>query len=124
MAENENKAVGGTIARRELVTAIILSIVTCGIYGIYWFITISEDVNTLTDDHTTSGGMAFVLTLVTCGIYGYFWVYKLGKRLYEYQKARGEEASDNSILYVVLQFFGLGIVTYALIQDTLNNYAA
>ena len=122
MAENETKAVG-TIARRELVTAIILSIVTCGIYGIYWFITISEDVNTLTDDHTTSGGMAFVLTLITCGIYGYYWVYKLGQRIYTFQKARGEEATDNSILYVVLQFFGLGIVAYALIQDTLNKYA-
>ena len=122
MAENETKAVG-TIARRELVTAIILSIVTCGIYGIYWFIAVSEDVNTLTDDHTTSGGMAFVLTLITCGIYGYYWVYKLGQRIYNFQKARGEEATDNSILYVVLQFFGLGIVAYALIQDTLNKYA-
>lgn len=26
------------IQRREIVTAIILSLVTCGIYGIYWFI--------------------------------------------------------------------------------------
>ena len=112
-----------TIAKRDLVVAIILSIVTCGIYGIYWFIVMTEDVNTLTDDHKTSGGLAFVLTLITCGIYGYYWAYMMGKRIYEYQQKRGEIASDNSVLYLVLQIFGLGIVNYALIQTDLNKYA-
>lgn len=111
------------IAKRDIVVAIILSLVTCGIYGIYWFIVLSEDVNTLTDDHTTSGGVAFLLSLVTCGIYGIYWVYKLGRRLYEYQLANKEEASDYSILYVVMNIFGFGLVTYALIQDTVNKYA-
>ena len=112
-----------TIARRDLAVTIILSIVTCGIYGIYWFIMLTEDVNTLTNDHKTSGGTAFVLTLITCGIYGIYWAYSMGKRMYEYQQSRGEVASDNSVLYLVLELFGFGIVTYALLQDTLNKYA-
>ena len=121
MAEKEIKS--PTIARRDLAVAIILSIITCGIYGIYWFIVMTEDVNALTDDHKTSGGMAFVLTLVTCGIYGIYWAYSMGKRMYEYQSARGENVSDNSVLYLVLTIFGFGIVVYALLQDTLNKYA-
>ena len=121
--KKETKAVTPTIAKRDIAIAIILSIVTCGIYGIYWFIVMTEDVNTLTDDHKTSGGLAFVLTLITCGIYGYYWAYMMGKRIYEYQQAKGEVASDNSVLYLVLQLFGLGIVDYALIQSELNKYA-
>lgn len=31
--------------------------------------------------------------------------------------------SNTGILYIVLTFLGLGIVSYALMQDTLNNYA-
>ena len=31
--------------------------------------------------------------------------------------------SNTGILYIVLCFLGLGIVSYALMQDTLNNYA-
>ena len=119
----ENKVVNSGIKRRDIAITIILSIVTCGIYAIYWFIMMTEDVNTLTDDHKTSGGLAFVLTLVTCGIYGYFWAYSMGKRIYTYQQAKGEVASDNSVLYLVLQIFGLGIVTSALIQSELNKYA-
>ena len=119
----EKKVVTGTIANRDIAVAIILSIVTCGIYFIYWFIMMTEDVNSLTDDHKTSGGLAFVLTLLTCGIYGIYWAYSMGKRLYEYQQAKGENTSDNSVLYLVLQIFGFGIITSALIQSELNKYA-
>lgn len=33
------------IQRREIAICIILSIVTCGIYGIYWFICITDEAN-------------------------------------------------------------------------------
>lgn len=36
---------------------------------------------------------------------------------------RGMSAKDNSVLYLVLQFLGLGIVNYCLIQSDLNKYA-
>ena len=123
MAEKENKVAGATIAKRDIAIAIILSIVTCGIYGIYWFIVMTEDVNSLTNDHSTSGGLAFVLTLVTCGIYGIYWAYSMGKRMYEYEKSKGEIVSDNSVLFLVLTLFGFSIVVYALLQDNLNKYA-
>lgn len=37
------------IPKRELVLTIILSIVTCGLYGIYWFIVMTDDSNLLAD---------------------------------------------------------------------------
>ena len=92
---------------RNIGLAIVLSIVTCGIYGIYWFITLNDEVKQKSKDATlASGGLAFVLTLVTCGIYGYYWAYRMGKA--------------TLVLYIILQFFGLAIVNYALIQNDMN----
>ncbi len=107
---------------RNIGLAIVLSIVTCGIYGIYWFITLNDEVKQKSKDETlASGGLAFVLTLVTCGIYGYYWAYRMGKATLVARKEAGmDEGSDNSVLYIILQFFGLAIVNYALIQNDMN----
>ena len=62
------------IQKRNLAMYIVLSIVTCGLFGIYWFIVVTDDVKSITNDNqSSSGGVAFLLTLVTCGIYGFYW---------------------------------------------------
>lgn len=48
----------------------------------------------------------------------------MGKKLAEAGQRYGVAISDNSILYLVLGIFGLGIVSYALIQNDLNKFAA
>ena len=60
------------VENRNTVMNIILTIVTCGIYGIIWFINMVNDVNTVTQDEQSnqSGGTVFLLSLITCGIYG------------------------------------------------------
>ena len=70
--------------QRNIGICILLSIVTLGIYGIYWFISITDDVVSISKGkvYNTSGGTAFLLTLVTCGIYGYYWAYQMGKSMY------------------------------------------
>lgn len=110
------------IVERNIVTAIVLSIVTCGIYGLYWFICLTEDTNKLSGDpNATSGGMALVLTIVTCGIYGLYWMYKRGEILDNYNIQRGLPQSSNAILYLILSIFGLQIVSYCLMQNELNK---
>ena len=109
------------IQKRNIVTCILLSLVTCGIYGIVWFINMTDDVAYLSEDPEMSGGKAFLFTLITCGIYSFFWAYKMGKNVYRAQLPRNITARDNSVLYVILQVFGLGIVNYCLIQNDINN---
>lgn len=105
---------------RNIGIAILLSIITCGIYAIYWFITLTNEVNAkYGDPNATSGGVAFLLTLVTCGIYGYFWAYKLGEKV---DAIKGNPAGNSNILYLVFEIFGLNIVTLALAQDSINKY--
>ena len=108
--------------RKDIIISVILTIVTCGIYGIIWFININDDVKALSDDKTMpSGGLVFLLTLITCGIYGFYWVYRMAQLVNEARVKRNLPSKDNAILYIVLQIFGLGIVNYALIQTDINE---
>ncbi len=112
------------IEKRDIAINIILTIVTCGIYGIYWFIVLTDDVKIVSkDDKMPSGGLAFVFTLISCGIYGIYWAYKMGELMKTAQEQNSVEVKDNAVLYLILQLFGLGIVNYALIQSDLNVIA-
>lgn len=109
------------IQKRSIVTCILLSFITCGIYGIVWFINLTDDTRNVSGDQKLSGGKAFLFTILTCGIYGYYWSYVMGKALMQGRSNNGLTAEDNSILYLILQILGLGIINYCLIQNELNN---
>lgn len=111
------------IKERSIVTNILLSIFTCGIYAIVWFITLTDDASMASEDSSMSGATAFLLTIVTCGIYGIYWSYKMGKMLYTAKENVGLRAIDNSVLYLILSILGLGIVNYCLMQSELNDIA-
>lgn len=103
---------------RGIGMAILFTILSCGIYGIYWMIKINDSVNILAENQKyTTGGMVFLLSLVTCGIYALFWMYKMGENC---DKIKGQDG-NSGILYLVLALFGFGIVSYCLMQDTVNK---
>ncbi len=112
-----------SITNRSIVTCILLTIFTCGIYGIIWFISLTDDANAAAEETGTSGGTAFLLTLITCGIYSIYWAYTMGKKMQTAGEKRGVSIADNSVLYLVLSIVGLGIVNYCLIQSDLNKFA-
>lgn len=109
--------------RREVGLSIVLSLITCGIYSIYWMIVLTDDIAEASGDHSISGGMAFLLSLVTCGIYGIYWAYKMGEHLNLAKRNRGfsGDGENSPIMYLLLQMFGLGIINYALMQSDLNK---
>lgn len=108
------------MAKRSVATAIILSIFTCGIYGIIWMISLSNEVSAFNGENQ-EGGMEFLLSIVTCGIYYYYWNYKMGQKLVRAKQRAGQYAQDNSVLYLILAIFGLSIVSMALMQSQANE---
>lgn len=106
------------IGPRNIVVAIILSIVTCGLYGIYWMVKINDELMSLVGEQGTSGIMVVILSIVTCGIYELYWMYKMGQRV---DTLNGVNGGNTGILYLILSIFGLGIVNYCLIQDAINK---
>lgn len=106
------------ITPRSIPVCVILSIVTCGIYGIYWMIKLNDEINMLANEPgATSGGIVFLLSIVTCGIYGLYWQYKMGERC---DRIKGT-AGSSGILYLILAIVGFSIVGYCLMQDTINK---
>ena len=115
----------GSVAKRDIAVNIILTIITCGIYGLYWFVMLTDESNSIASESekSASGGLAIIYTIITCGIYAIYWNYKMGKKLYSAGKIYSKDISDNSVLYIVLAIFGLGIVNYCLMQSDLNRFA-
>lgn len=111
------------LPERNIVVCILLSLITCGIYGIYWFIVMTDESNMVSDEQTASGGMAFLFTIITCGIYFYYWNYKMGQKLHQAGQKYNKPIGDNSIVYLLLSIFGLSIVNYCIIQSDLNRFS-
>ena len=110
------------IQKRDLAIAIILTIVTCGIYGIYWFVVLTDETNHITNQtEATSGGLAFLFSIITCGIYYFYWSYKMGEKV---DMIKGTPNGSSSILFLILSIYGLGFVNYIIAQDAINNFVA
>jgi len=108
------------INKRSIAEVIILSLITCGIYYLYWIYAFSNDIKTYLDDETINPGLEVLLSIVTCGIYTIYWMYKYGKLLTTCQEKAGVQVEDNAVLYLVLAIFGLAIVNEGLMQNSMN----
>lgn len=100
---------------RNPALVVIFSFLTFGIYGLYWIVTTQNALHRKTG-MGSSGGLTFLFMLLTGGIYTLYWYYILGK---EIRKVGGRE--DRSVLYLVLGFLGLGIVSCAIAQSDIND---
>lgn len=108
------------IKNRDIGLCIVFSIITCGIYSIYWLICLNDDMNTIAkDDFQTSSGIVLLLTLVTCGIYGWYWSYRMGQKM-----DMLKPAGNHAILFIVLQILGLNIINYCIMQGEINTRAS
>lgn len=109
--------------KREIALSVILSIVTCGIYGIVWLVLLANDLRELANEQDKmSGGLVALLSVVTCGIYMLYWYYQAGKSIEKAKYMRNISTDDAmSLVYLLLGVFGLGIVSMCLIQNEVNN---
>ena len=112
------------IKERNIAVCVVLSIVTCGIYGIYWLYKMVEEADYLTGNPNPQPPIVVILlSIVTCSIYLIIWLYNTGKRFDEMSVREGRGEGNNGILVLLLAIFGLAIVDYVLIQDNLNKHA-
>lgn len=94
---------------RGLLTYILLSLITCGIYSYYFLYKMAHDVNIACegDGEETAGLVAFILlSFVTCGIYAWIWYYKLGNRLAANANRYGMTFQENGTTVLMWLLFG------------------
>lgn len=107
---------------KSVPVTILLCLVTCGIYPLYWMYDTTRQLNEYTDDFSISPAAVVVLTLITCGLYQFYWWYKIGVMYVEAQQISNfNYITDNKLLYIVFAIFGLVIVSVAILQSDLNN---
>jgi len=106
----------------SIVKDIILSIITCGIYYLFWQARQMRAVNYLLEEEKYNFWKWFLLTIITCGIYNIYYEYIIAQSIMEVQRRLDKPVSNNlHILSVVLAIFGLGIVADAIQQDEINR---
>lgn len=107
--------------QRNIGLSIVLYFITCGLYGIYWMYVLTNEVGQLSGDSSFSGGKVILLSIITCGIYTLFWYYQLGGKIAIAQERQGQTPKDDSVIYLILGIFGLGVVSIAIAQSNVNN---
>lgn len=94
---------------RSLAIYILLSLITCGIYGLFFIYSIARDVNTACegDGQKTRGLVQYILlSIITCGIYPLIWEYSIGNRLAENARKYGMTFQENGTTILMWQLFG------------------
>ena len=102
--------------QRSVPMCVILSIVTCGIYGLYWYVCLTNEVDAVTQEPGPGGGMSLLLSIVT------YWGWKMGDKLDASRARNGVVPGSFPILFLLLNLFGLTIVTLAIMQSEVNHY--
>ncbi len=112
---------------RSLVAYILLSIVTCGIYGYYFLYSMARDVNIACegDGQKTPGLLPFILlSFITCGFYALYWYYCLANRLAANAPRYGLSFQENGTTILLWYLIGLllcGIGPYVAMHFLIKN---
>lgn len=98
--------------KREPIAVILLSIVTCGIYGWYWLVKTKGELNQANHDAPRIP-TAFVWLIPLVGTIWWQWKYAEGVEKYTHGKC------SQVIAFILL--FLLSMIGAAIIQDYLNK---
>ncbi len=108
---------------RSIVVDIILTLVTCGIWGLYWQYKQMEALNAWLRRNDYSFALWFLLSLVTCGIFAIYYEYKMAQGINEIQETNNlRVSSDLPLICILLSVFGFGIVSLAIQQSEINKF--
>jgi len=109
--------------QKSLVGCIILSIITCGIYYIYWLYTIMRKIKILDDEPDISVALEMIL-YIFIPFYAWYWWYTRAGKLARAANEKGYDFVKNyDVLFLVFAIIALSIVNTAIVQDEFNTIA-
>lgn len=107
------------INKRKIGLYILLSIITFGIYQIYWQYLLVKNIRTIKKDVSSCTGE--MLCLVFVPFYSLYWWFTRGKIVKDKFTEYGYSAIGNEMAYLILGIFGLVIVSMAIMQYDFNS---
>lgn len=99
------------LQRRDPIMVLVFSLITFGIYGIYWHVMTKLEMN-------ASGTQIPTAWLIIIPIISIWWMWKFSEGIEQVTQGR----MTGPIAFLLLFF--LGMIGGAIIQDTLNKFTA
>lgn len=109
--------------KRDGLVCAIFNVLTCGIYGIYFWYRYGEDVNVLCREdgrETMNYILAWLLSVVTCGIYGIYWTYQLASRLDTASRHYGVNV-ESPVFFTL--FMHIPVLGFLYACDIMNKFS-
>ncbi len=101
---------------------LILSLLTCFLFNIYWNYRQMEACNDLLERDEFSFWLWLLLVVITFGLYHFYYQYQMGRAIVEAQDRMGRPTTDGlPILSVVATFLGFGVVADCIHQLEINR---
>ena len=98
---------------RGMVKTILLTFITCGIYGIWFWSTVGEDLNILVPNGKKTMHyclVAFIFSWLTCGIVPLVWMHRISAKTGDALRQRGINYSFGATTFWLWNVLGSCIV--------------
>ena len=107
------------INKRKVGISIVLSLITAGIYLIYWKYLLVKNIRALKGDESSCTGEMLCLILVP--FYSLYWWYTRGEFVKRYCDEHQFPSDCGGIIYLILGLFGWSIVSVGIMQNDFNS---
>jgi Domain of unknown function (DUF4234) len=106
---------------KSIAASILLTLVSCGLYNLYWQYLQMQSVNDLLERDEYSFWPWLLFTLITCGLYHIYHEYRMSEDI---AGSTGRDPKSDGRIALVLSVFGLSIVVDAIQQSHINQHFA
>ncbi len=114
----------GAHHRNNIALFLVLTIVTAGLFNLYWNYRQQQSCNQMLGRNEFSFVMWLLLSIVTCGLYHLYYQFKMGGAINEIQELFGLPVTEGlPVLSLVAALFGVGVVADCIHQHELNKIA-
>ncbi len=101
---------------------LILTILTLGLFNLYWNYRQMKACNDLLDENEFSFFLWILLSILTIGLYHIYYQFKMGRAIVEIQRNLNEQEFDIlPLISLVVTIFGLSIVVDCIHQYEINK---
>ena len=105
-----------------IVAGLILIIITCGLYDLYWNAKQMRTINGLLEREELFFWTWLFISILTYGIFHLYYEYKMALALMEIQEKYGARVDEHlHIISLLLSLFGFSIVVDAIHQNEINK---
>lgn len=116
------------MVRRESWLPAVLTLVTCGVYYVYWQYITTEELKNATGREDLNPVTDLIITLVCCGFWSIYVQYRNAQIVHEVFVARGTPHEDKSTMVLLMHALTAvngvtGLIAIMLLQDEYNKLA-